>query len=142
MEEKRHQYVPYLTKQKLEKIQECSEKIELFREIWTQIFQTDAENQDFDMDYEETVSQFMENNGERTQILPNIYLNRQDPNNYLTTPIDTSTVKSMIQKIFHTQRAWKIQINKKLLEKPIENSLRYFTNTIDMTVNWIFYNQL
>ena len=108
--------VPYLKIQKIEKIQECKEKFELFREILTQIFQiTDAENQDFDMDYEETVIQFTENNGEITQMLSNIYLNRLDPSNYSANRHEHG--KDNVKKKFQIQRAWKIQNQQKTVRE-------------------------
>ena len=80
---------PYLKNENNEKVWKNDKKEELFRKRWEKIFMiSDEENQDFDLENERRVLEYLAENDERTKPYARTDLSRLEENNPLTKKTD------------------------------------------------------
>ena len=106
---------PYLVDEQNRKIKETEGKEELFRNTWQNILRiSDEENRSFDMQHEDNINRYINDNRYRLKPYQLANLNRLDENNYLTKPIKTEDIIKTL-KNFKNKAPGESQIGKTLL---------------------------
>lgn len=91
-------------------------KEEVHRRIWSDVFRiSPEENQNYDLETEKTVNEFINNNNDQITIFQNTDIKRLQKHP-LTQPINLNEIKATI-KSFKTNTPGETKINKAILKK-------------------------
>ena len=98
------------------KLYEPKDKEKLFRSIWGNIFKiSDEENQNFYLNHETMVTEFLNERQHDTQPYPFAGLSRLDENNYLTKPVSRYDIISTIKEFKNNKAPGESDSNKIIL---------------------------
>ena len=133
--------VPYLIHNN-NKIFEINEKEEIFREIWQNIFQINpADNLNFDLQHENEVLEYLEENLELIQPYDTVDLGRLDPENPILKPATPSEIKRIISK-FKKKAPGESSVNKTVLSNLPGNMIETFTIITNETISMGYFPDL
>ena len=126
---------PYITNSNGEKLYTDQDKEGEFQNIWRNIFRiSDAENQEFDLNHERRVRNYININEFQIESYTRIDLDRLDPTNYLTRPVTATDIKIIINQ-FKNKAPGKSGINKIMLIKLSEIAINKLKDIINATIS-------
>ena len=129
----------YIYDDQQNKIFDDTDKVNIFTNIWENIFQiTPQENQKFDRENEHRVTQYIETNRHRTTPYEHSDLTRLDSSTDFTTPM-TNTDFDNIIKHFKHKAPGASNIGKRLLQHLPQTAKTVYTNNINKALSMGHY---
>ena len=133
---------PYLKDETGAKRYKETEKEEIFRKTWSEVFKiSEAENRKFCNETEIMVNRFIENNLNRTKPHQLANLDRLSIQDYLTKPVELYNIKLIIKSL--KERApGKSQITKSVLENTPNEMLNILKQIINFAISMGYFPDL
>ena len=132
--------IPYLLDNRGARIYGDKKKEEKFREIWSGIFNiSDEENIQFDMQNERIVNNYIERNEFMITPFRRPDLDRLDPNNYLTKPVTTNNIKSIIRNFKNNKAPGASGINKIILIHLTDKAIERYADILNLTLSMGYF---
>ena len=131
--------VPYLIGPNGEKIEEEEEQIRILTNTWRKTFKiSDEENRDFDINNENLVNNFINNNRDRITPYEHPDLTRLNEENYLISEIEMAEIINSL-KSFKNKAPGKSGITKLILTKIPPNAWQRFQKILNLSLSMGFY---
>ena len=133
--------IPYLINENGQKIEEKNEQIKLLTKTWSKTFTiSDTENQEFDLENENAVNQFLRQNKNRIEPYIHPDLNRLDNNCPLTKTITMQEIIDSL-KSFKNKAPGESSVNKLILTKIPPTAWDRFKHIINLAFSMGYYLQ-
>ena len=138
----KNQSIPYMKDAQGNKLYSDTEKEQLFRSTWEEVFQiTPEENQQFDRINEELVNNFINANRHRLQPYETADLERLDRNNPLTKPIELYNITEIIKQ-FKDKSPGESGIRNSILKQLPNIALQKLKELLNLALSMGYYIDL
>ena len=138
----KQEIIPYLKDERGNKIYKDEDKEKQFRKVWKDVFRiTEEENRNFCRTTEREVNEYLEANKRRMQPYTCTDLNRLDPNDYLTRPIENYQIKQII-KNFKDKSPGYSGIRKSILDQLPSIAVEKFREIHNLALSMGYFPQI
>ena len=131
----------FILNQNNAKLYEPRDKEREFRNIWSNVFKiSDEENQNFDLNHERMVTDYLDNHQQETQPFPFADLTRLDPDNFMTRPVTRYDIISTIKEFKNNKAPGESGINKLILIQLPISAIDRLKDIINLSVSMGYFS--